>query len=384
MSKERVVIQVKGAKYETLTSTLEYFPNTLLGCEEKRRNYQNQNTGAYEFDTTAQIFDAVLFFYQSKGVLSKPEFVEPEDFWKAVVFFEIGRIVDRSPILPTNKWKRSIWIVLEHPELSLAGKILAFLTIIIVLGSVAVFCLETLYIPGPSTEIMIDEWFYCEVVVNGFFTLDYILRLSSSVSAWQYFKSGMGIIDLGCIVPFYLLLSLWNAKNSDIGLRALSAVRGLRLLKVLRIFKFIRYNRSLRNQAYAIIKSGKHIVLLLLLFVMAVLFFSALTHAFEYPGNKDFDNIAATSWFVVISMTSVGYGDMVPTTVIGKVITSVTILAGQVLIFYLFLPIYSNFFQEYFDDANKDKYELFQLADLKTLRNGENDFPQGKDDRITL
>ena len=365
MPRDRLVINVRGGRYETNKSTLENFPNTLLGCEEKRRKYRNNATGEYHFNTTSEVFDAILFFYQSKGILSKPECVQSSMFWKALVYFEIGRLIDRKAVLPKIRWKRNIWIALEHPELSIFGKLMAFITIVITCGSVIAFCMETLYIDNPAIEVEFDNWFYCEVFVNLFFSFDYVLRLLTAVSAMKYFKSGLGIIDVGCTVPFYLMLLLMNVRNTSVGLRVLAGVRGLRLLKVLRVFKFIRYSKSLRNQAYAIYKSRYHMAMLLQLFAMGVIMCASLIHLVEEHHDPNFNSLVSTSWFVIVTMTTVGYGDVIPGTMVGRITVVFTILTGQVLIFYLLLPIYSKFFHEYFENRDKDKYEMIPIADLK-------------------
>ena len=362
---ERVVICVRNGKYETFKSTLDYFPNTLLGCEERRNKYLNHSSGEYHFDVSSDVFDAVLFFYQSRGILVKPESVNPTHFWDALLMFQLVRLVDNEPVFPKIRWKRDLWIVMEHPELSFAAKIMALFTVIVVMGSVIVFCLETLYITSPATGLVTDGWFYCELGVNIFFTFDYGIRLLTVASRREYVLSAFGIIDLGCIIPFYMLLILMSVKHSISGQRVFAAIRGLRLLKVLRIFKFIRYSKALRNQAFAIYKSRKHMALLLTLFVIGVIFFAATIQMFEESKNPMFDSLAMTAWFVAITMTTVGYGDIVPITFLGKISTVFTILAGQVLIFYLFLPIYSKFFQEYFEDGYRDRFELIPISELR-------------------
>ena len=366
MQSDRVVINVRGGKFETNKSTLENFPNTLLGSEEKRNTYLNSATGEYHFDIAADVFDAILFFYQSNGILSKPEFIDSSIFWDALVHFQIGRRIEKKIVLPSSQWKSNIWVCLEHPDISKIGKLMAFITIVITIGSVVAFCMETLYIDNPAIEVEIDSWFYCEVFVNVYFSLDYILRLLTAVSGWKYFKSGLGIIDLSCILPFYMMLLLMNVRNTSVGLRVLAGVRGLRLLKVLRVFKFIRYSKSLRNQAYAIYKSRYHMVMLIQLFFMGVLVCSSLINLVEDRKDPNFSSLVATSWFVIVTMTTVGYGDIVPKTIIGRITAVFTILTGQVLIFYLLLPIYSKFFHEYFEYRDKDKYEMIPMADLKS------------------
>ena len=364
---ERVIINVRNGKFETFLSTLEYFPNTLLGCKERRVGHKNETTGEYHFDVNADVFDSILFFYQSKGILAKPGLVDHNLFWEALIYFELGREIKKVTEIPAAKWKRAIWQTLVQPELSITGKSIAFMALIILASSVAIFCAETMFIKDPNAEIKLDGWFYSEVFVNTFFTLDYLFHLIAAPSAYRYFKSAFGFVDLGCIMPFYMALLLMNVRNTLPGMRALKFVRLLRLLKVLRIFKVMRYSKTIRNQVAVMYRLQSHMIVLLFVFLMTIVFFSALIEAIENPVNPMFSSFSDTVWFVVVTMTTVGYGDMVSITPLGKVITVISIIGGQCLIFYFFLPVYAAVFKEYFDDRDKDMHELIPLDDLKSL-----------------
>ena len=364
---ERIRIRVRDGEYETRTNTLEYFPKTLLGRHETRKKYYDAVKGKYIFDTTSDIFDAILFFYQSEGILSRPLFTSPIAFWDALIFFGLARQKKReSPLLPDGHLRRKIWIVLEHPELSTTAKIVAALTVLLVVISVAAFCWETVSREATSTYTF-DVWFVIECSVTCLFSLDYILRLLVSPHRTGFFLSFLGMVDLGSILPFYILLILGQLLTTSVTNydKLLLALRVFRLFKVLRLLKVIRYSQLLRNQISSLMDASKHFAFLCVLFVIAVIFCSTILYLVEDPLNPQFNSIPATFWFSVITMTTVGYGDDVPMTFQGQCVSVLIILTGTVVVVYLFIPVYVKFFEQYYCNGAYDNLELIHIYELR-------------------
>lgn len=192
------------------------------------------------------------------------------------------------------------------------------------------------------------HWKYSILFLSLGFTIEYGLRLWASAenprfagaspwrARWAYFKSGLGLIDLAAIAPFYLgFLIPWD-------LRQLRAFRLLRLLKLMRSFSSLDVFYSVfRSQVPNLVGSTLVIVILLV-------FSSSLMYAIEGNANveevsnttqsvvqaepDEFSSISRAMWWSVVTLTSVGYGDVGPRTTWGKLVGSVMMLLGVGLV----------------------------------------------------
>lgn len=169
-----------------------------------------------------------------------------------------------------------------------------------------------------------------EIISISIFTLEYLLRLYTSdhkfpaSSKWEslrkYIVSPMAVIDLLAILPFYIPMLI------PIDLRFL---RVLRLTKILRILKLNRYSKSL--QLLGKILKNKRADLLVTVFVTTILiiFASSLMYYIENPAQPEqFPNIVASFWWAITTLTTVGYGDLYPITILGKILSGVIALLG--------------------------------------------------------
>ena len=204
--------------------------------------------------------------------------------------------------------KKILKNIIESQE-SRAGYLFdLFIQILIVLSLLA-FSFET--IPNIS-DTTIGYLRVFEIISVIIFTLEYILRIYVSDKKISYIFSFYGFIDLIAILPFYL--------SGAIDLRSLRVVR---LLRVLRLFKLFRFNESLEllRKAFRIVKREMIVfsfIAIILLYISAVgIYF------FEHPVQPDeFSSIFDCMWWAISTMTTVGYGDIVPITIGGKIFTS--------------------------------------------------------------
>lgn len=185
----------------------------------------------------------------------------------------------------------------------------------LILVSVVTFSIETLPNLSPQTRIILQsiEWF--SVIV---FTLEYVLRIYVSRHKTKFIFSFFGIIDLLAILPFYL--------SFGVDLRSL---RALRFLRLFRILKLARYNRALNHFSRAI-KSAKEEILLFIFITLILIYFSAVgIYYFENEAQpQHFSSIFDSLWWAIITLTTVGYGDVYPITVGGKVFTFFILMIG--------------------------------------------------------
>ena len=185
----------------------------------------------------------------------------------------------------------------------------------LILLSIITFSVET--IPGltPQTKRLLE---YIEIFCVIVFTLEYVLRIYVADRKLGFVFSFFGIIDLLAILPFYL--------SFGIDLRSL---RALRFLRLFRILKLVRYNRAMNHFTRAI-RSAKEEILLFVFITLILIYFAAVgIYYFENQAQPEhFSSIFDSLWWAIITLTTVGYGDVYPITVGGKVFTFFILIIG--------------------------------------------------------
>lgn len=153
---ERLAINVSGMRYETQLRTLAQFPDSLLGDPRRRSRYFDPHRNELFLDRNRACFDAILYFYQSGGRLRRPANIPLDIFMDELIFYELGEEImnrfkedegfpkEEPSQLPTNKIQRRLWMLFEHPESSSGARIIAIISVMVIVVSILIFCLETL------------------------------------------------------------------------------------------------------------------------------------------------------------------------------------------------------------------------------------------------
>lgn len=159
---------------------------------------------------------------------------------------------------------------------------------------------------------------YIEVVCVIIFTIEYLLRIYAAERKFKFIFSFYGIIDFLAILPFYLAIGV-----------DLRSLRALRFLRLFRIFKLVRYNKALNHFSRAI-KSAKEQIFLFIFITVLLIYFAAIgIYYFESKAQPEhFSSNFDSLWWAIITLTTVGYGDVYPITVGGKVFTSFILMIG--------------------------------------------------------
>jgi voltage-gated potassium channel len=168
---------------------------------------------------------------------------------------------------------------------------------------------------GRAATLAVLEW-----VFTVLFTLEYLARLACVRRPWRYATSFFGVIDLMSILPAYFALLL-----PEVG--ALLDIRILRLLRMFRIFKLTLYVAEYQRLGQALAASARKIMIFLSVVLMIVLIMGTVMYVVEGPDNG-FTSIPHSMYWATVTMTTVGYGDMVPHTPLGRLIASFMMLMG--------------------------------------------------------
>jgi len=202
-----------------------------------------------------------------------------------------------------------------------AGKIFdIFLLAIIIISVIGVMLDSDQTIHQKYGDILLTaEWIF-----TIFFTIEYILRIYCSRDRKKYIFSAMGIIDLLSIIPTYL-----GAFYAPIS--SLIDIRVMRLIRVFRIFQLSKYLRSGHTMQLALRSSRPKIIVFILYISLIVIILGTLMYIVEGQQNG-FDNIPKSIYWAVVTLTTVGYGDVVPITTLGKTISVFIMMLGYAII----------------------------------------------------
>jgi len=198
-----------------------------------------------------------------------------------------------------------------------AGKLFDICLIIAIIMSVLVVMLESVssYNEAYGTLFTRLEWIFTVL-----FTLEYIARIISIGKPIKYIFSFYGVVDLISLLPTYLALIFPPAFS-------LVDIRTIRLLRIFRILKLTRYMRASRILAEAIKNSGAKIGVFLLVVLTIVIIAGTLMYLIEGE-EYGFNNIPHSIYWAIVTLTTVGYGDISPSTPLGQVIASIIMIMG--------------------------------------------------------
>lgn len=167
----------------------------------------------------------------------------------------------------------------------------------------------------PKTVLDIIEW-----VVTVYFTMELLLRFIFSPDKTEFIKGALNIVDFLSIIPFYFKLII-KAVDPNVSQKTLEFLNFFRVARIFRIFKLTRHLSGLKILFHTIKASLKELFLLIMIIIIGILIFASLifyAERFEDNPDNEFDTIFRGFWWALITMTTIGYGDVVPKTVAGE------------------------------------------------------------------
>ncbi|XP_062871038.1 potassium voltage-gated channel subfamily A member 10 [Trichomycterus rosablanca] len=389
---EKITINVAGLRFETRLQMLSRFPDTLLGDPLKRMDYFDPMRNEYFFDRNRPSFDGILYYYQSGGKVRRPVNVPFDVFADEMIFYELGNkameqfrqeegfIKEPEVALPSNEVYRQYWLLFEYPESSNAARGVALVSLIVIIVSIVIFCMETLPMfredfpsadlpanwsdpSNPSRTIgstFTDPFFFVETACIVWFFFELGVRFLVCPSKRDFFNSIMNVIDLISIAPYFVTLVTELLTDTDTSSggqsMSLAILRIIRLVRVFRIFKLSRHSKGLQILGQTLKASMRELGLLIFfLFIGVILFSSAIYFVEVDDPDTQFGSIPDGFWWAVVTMTTVGYGDMCPITLGGKIVGTLCAIAGVLTIALPVPVIVSNFNYFYHRETMQDE-----------------------------
>ena len=221
---------------------------------------------------------------------------------------------------PKQNLRERVRIIIHEADTP-AGKAFDVALIVAILGSVAVVMMLTV----PSLDSWHDSLYTVEWGFTILFTLEYALRLWSVNAPAKYARSYFGVIDLVAILPTYISAIFPGANY-------LLVVRALRVLRIFRILKLIEYVRGARTMMRALRASFAKIMVFLLAIVILATIIGAVMFLVEAPHSAKFASIPKSIYWAIVTLTTVGYGDITPATPLGQFLAAVVMIMGYSII----------------------------------------------------
>ena len=214
--------------------------------------------------------------------------------------------------------KKQLWLILEDTTTK-RGRYFDYFIQILILLSLVSFSLDTLPNLSYNTRVFLD---YFEVISIVIFTIEFLLRIYVSKKPLSYIFSFYGIIDILAILPFYL--------NRVLDLRFL---RAFRIFRIFRALKLLRYNKALNRFSVAFKIVKEEVTLFFIVTLVLIFITSAGIYFFENEAQPEvFKSVFHSAWWSIVTLTTVGYGDVYPITLGGKIFTFFVLMIGVGLV----------------------------------------------------
>ncbi len=226
-----------------------------------------------------------------------------------------------QPSKNKDSWKERLHEIIYEADTS-AGKWFDITLLFLIIASIAVVMLESVTEIGSNykTQLNIAEW-----IITILFTLEYIARIVTIKKSSEYIFSFYGIIDFFSTIPKYILFFFG-------GTHALVALRALRLLRVFRILKLARFIGEGNQLLNALKASRAKISVFLLAIFMLCIILGTVMYMVEAGSGGGFTSIPRSVYWAIVTLTTVGYGDIAPVTAFGQFIASIIMILGYAVI----------------------------------------------------
>ncbi|XP_060064837.1 potassium voltage-gated channel protein Shaw-like [Ylistrum balloti] len=376
-----VHFNVGGTRFSTTWATLQRIPNSKLGRLQESIHASQLVQTDFFFDRNPAVFGSVLDYYRT-GVLHLPETVCGRQIREELAFWEIPaglvsnccwrilykddgvekkmRLLDMElPVFPNGmqliqkaeKMSTTIWNLLEHPSSSLMAKGYMLFYFIAVIVSV---------IPELAD---VEELRFMNLV----FLVDVIVRFAMSPNKPRFFLSVINVLDILILVAFALdfvmtlVDSLFDKAAFDVHF-----LRLLQMLKYIRFYRVLKANRALALLLLAMFKSKRAILMYVSILVINCVFFGIFFYGLESGSDQNsYLNVPASIYWALITMTTIGYGDIFPISIGGKIVAFLCGISGLIPLALIISAIHHTFSTLYSCNRDRERH-VTDLAGYQT------------------
>ena len=355
----RVVLNISGEIYETRKQTLRRFPNSLLGNWEKRMEHYSTESGQYCFQRSRLFFDAILFFYQSGGVLVCPPGIPFHLFEEECRFFELPETAIERIKPQEEKEKKEehvqwehydrerplrnrVWNILQNPHSSSSAFWFSMFSLLMINLSVIATCMESIPSLRMNTaNFSHNPWTVTELILNTWFLLELTLSLACAPDLSKFVRKKMTWLDIIAVLPYFLILFISREKTQSLGF--------LRMVRIVRMFRLHKHSKQMELIGRILISAlGDFRTLVMVVMLITVLASSCMYFIEgEGMGESELTSIPMGLYWGVQTIFTVGYGDVYPTTILGMMFAAAFMLIGPITMSIPLLSIISKFADEY-------------------------------------
>lgn len=236
---------------------------------------------------------------------------------------KLKELFSNEYLFPGKDLKEKLYIMIFGTD-TMTGKAFDVVLMMSILLSVCITIFDSIIIqelgPIARTVIIVLESFF-----TVFFTFEYVARIYCSPQPRKYVLSFFGIVDLLSILPFYAAIVFSGA-------RYFSSIRVFRLIRVFRVFKLFNFLEEGNLILRSLHNSMRKILVFFLFVIVLVVALGSLMFAIEGGEGTDFENIPQGIYWAIVTITTVGYGDIVPHTAMGQILSSIVMLIGFTII----------------------------------------------------
>lgn len=222
------------------------------------------------------------------------------------------------------EWQQKWYdVIFEHD--TAAGRWFDLGLLVVIVASIIAVMLESIHDSDKPPEFWYDDLRVAEWIITILFTVEFAARLACVNRPARYVFSFFGVVDLVSLLPTYLMLVIPSAGS-------LATIRTVRLLRVFRILKLAHHVREGQGWLMALKQTWPKITVFISVIVCTIIILGSVMYLVEGGADSGFDNIPVSVYWAIVTMTTVGYGDIAPVTPLGKTIAALVMLLGYAII----------------------------------------------------
>ena len=344
----RLVFNVSGTIFETFETTLKRYPKTLLSNKKRRQAFYSPHTDDYFLNRNPKCFEAILYFYQSHGSLRCPLNISVDVFEAECRFFElsnhhISEMKRKAGIImeleqaqnETNNVKanvrrtlnQTICLILEEPNSSRKAWIYCIFSLLMIQLLILTAFIGT--IPSYRSDATLHA---IEVALNFWFMIELMLRFTFNANRKRFIKFVLNWIDLISVLPYLIFLMLHVKGHDQMGI--FKTVKFIRVISLLRLTK---HSKRLQIVGVILKSTLPHVKLQIISISMMIFVAATFVYFAEHETHDDFKSVLDGLWWATQTITSVGYGDLVPNSLFGKLFASFFMFFAVIV----YVPVFS-------------------------------------------